>query len=135
MATAKVHNGVAIVAYVGDKAVDSEGREIKGAPKPPKDTDPSEQPGNNLVSTPEERMGLAIARAMANPKTMVAAATKPAKTSKKSDDETPPVEKTASQKAGELPTAESTTAATPEGTGSARTSSRSRPKRARTRSK
>lgn len=64
MATAKMHKGQAIVAYVGDKAVDSNGAEIEGAPKPPKDTDPSEQPGALGASTPEERMGIAIATAL-----------------------------------------------------------------------
>ena len=64
MATAKMHDGRAIVAYVGDKAIDSQGDEIKGAPKPPKDTDPSEQPGALGAPTPEERMGIAIATAL-----------------------------------------------------------------------
>jgi len=68
MATAKMHDGRAIVAYVGDKAVDSNGDEIEGAPKPPKDTDPSEQPGALGAPTPEERMGRAIAMAIIDPK-------------------------------------------------------------------
>jgi len=68
MATAKMHDGRAIVAYVDDKAIDSNGEEIPGAPKPPKDTDPSEQPGALGAPTPEERMGRAIAMAIIDPK-------------------------------------------------------------------
>jgi hypothetical protein len=64
MAEAQMHDGRAIVAYRGDVALDSEGVAIKGAPKPPKDTDPSEQPGALGAPTPEERMGLAIANAL-----------------------------------------------------------------------
>lgn len=68
MATAKMHDGRAIVAYVDDKAIDSNGEEIPGAPKPKKDTDPSEQPGALGAPTPEERMGRAIATAIVDPK-------------------------------------------------------------------
>lgn len=64
MATAKVIDGRAIVAYVGDVAVDSDGKPIEGAPKRPKDTDPSKQPGALGAPTPEERMGQAIATAL-----------------------------------------------------------------------
>ena len=61
MATAKQAGGL---YYVGDTAVDADGKAIKGAPKRPKDTDPSKQPGAFGAPTPEERMGLAIANAL-----------------------------------------------------------------------
>lgn len=61
MATAKREGGL----YYTEKgvAVDAEGREIKGAPKPSPDTPPEKQPGA-IATTPEERMGLAIANAL-----------------------------------------------------------------------
>lgn len=71
MADAKMHNGRAIVAYVDGKAVDSEGKVIEGAPKPPKDTPREKQPGSTMA-TPEERMGHAIAQAIINPQAVVA---------------------------------------------------------------
>lgn len=61
MATAKKPGGL---YYVGDTAVDADGKAIEGAPKKPKDTDPSKQPGALGAATPEERMGLAIANAL-----------------------------------------------------------------------
>ena len=64
MATAKMHDGRAIVAYVDGKAVDSNGVEIEGAPKASKDTDPWLQTGALGAPTPEERMGIAIATAL-----------------------------------------------------------------------
>lgn len=65
MAEAKVHDGVAIVAYVNGKAVDSEGRPIPGAPREPKSTPPEQQPGAVAGAiSPEERMGVAIANAL-----------------------------------------------------------------------
>lgn len=85
MGTAKQHDGRSIVAYVGDKAVDSEGEEIKGAPKPPKNTDPADQPAMSNL-TPEQRMGLEIARAVADPKGTLKAAGA-SKTSAKAADE------------------------------------------------
>lgn len=110
MATAKMHNGVAIVAYVNGKAVDSEGKEIEGAPKAPKDTDPSEQPGALGAPTAEERMGRAIAQAIVDPKGTLA--TKKPATAKSdkadaSDDERQQPDKTASQRAGEAAVNES----------------------------
>lgn len=54
------------------KAVDAEGNEVKDAPKQPKNTDPSKQPGALGAATPEERMGVAIAQAILNPKAAVA---------------------------------------------------------------
>ena len=64
MATAKMVDGVAVVAYVNGVAVDANGKPVQGAPKPPKDTDPSAQPGALGAATPEERMGRAIADAL-----------------------------------------------------------------------
>ena len=69
MAEAKLYKGangqlVAHVAYVGDTPVDSEGREVKGAPKRQPDTKPEDQPTNVLLS-PEEKMANAFALALA----------------------------------------------------------------------
>ena len=52
--------------YYTDKgvAVDAEGKKIEDAPKQPKDTDPSKQPGAVGALTSEERLGVAIATAM-----------------------------------------------------------------------
>ncbi len=50
--------------YINDVAVDAEGKKIENAPKRPADTDPSKQPGSVGASTPEERMGIAIANAL-----------------------------------------------------------------------
>lgn len=91
MAEAKRPGGL---YYVGDKAVDANGVEITNAPKRQADTDPSQQPGAFGASTPEERIGLAIARAMADPKAALAAhgVQTPASTSKASEsDELPTV--------------------------------------------
>jgi prepilin-type processing-associated H-X9-DG protein len=60
MAEAKKVNGHAIVAYVDGHAVDSEGARIEGAPRQPKDTDPSLQPGANGVQSPEEKLANAM---------------------------------------------------------------------------
>lgn len=68
MATAKQHDGRSIVAYVKGKAVDSEGKIIEGAPPEPENTDPSEQPHALAGLSPEQRMGVAIAKAVADPK-------------------------------------------------------------------
>lgn len=73
MATATMHDGRAIVAYNQQgKAVDSEGVVIPGAPRPPKDTDPAQQVGASGAPTPEERMAIAIAQAIVNPKALAA---------------------------------------------------------------
>jgi hypothetical protein len=56
---------------VDGHAVDSEGASIPGAPKPPADT-PREQQPTALATTPEERMAIAIAQAIANPKAVAA---------------------------------------------------------------
>lgn len=61
MAQAKKEGGL---YYIGDKAVDADGQEVKGAPKKPKNTDPSKQPGALGAPTPEEKMGIAIAQAL-----------------------------------------------------------------------
>jgi hypothetical protein len=66
MATAKLHDGRAIVAYVDGKAVDSNGVEIEGAPKQPKDTDPSEQPHAMAGLNTEERSAAILAGAFAS---------------------------------------------------------------------
>ena len=60
--------------YVGDTAVDAENNEIEGAPEKPKDTHPSEQPGALGGTTAEERMAIAIANAIVDPKGTIAAA-------------------------------------------------------------
>lgn len=103
MATAKMHNGVAIVAYVNGKAVDSEGREIEGAPKPPKDTDPSEQPGVMGALSQEERLAVAVAKAVNDPKGTLAK-----KRGAKDETDARPIltdeDKPASQRAGEVVT-------------------------------
>jgi hypothetical protein len=65
MSTAQVHDGHAIVAYIGGKAVDSDGKEIEGAPKQPKDTDPSKQPHALAQLNPEERSAAVLATAFA----------------------------------------------------------------------
>lgn len=72
MAEAQLHNGRAIVAYRDGVAIDSEGAEIPGAPKQAKNTPPEEQPGALGGPTPEERIGIAIAQALANPKAVLA---------------------------------------------------------------
>lgn len=62
MATAQREGGY----YRTDKgkAVDAEGKEIEGAPKPTPDTDPSNQPGAQGALSSEERLGVAIAAAI-----------------------------------------------------------------------
>jgi hypothetical protein len=65
MGEATMYKGRAIVAYVGDKAVDSNGEEIEGAPKPPKDTDPSLQPHALAALNTEERSAAILANALA----------------------------------------------------------------------
>lgn len=63
MATAKEPGGFYYTA--AGVAVDAEGKEIKGAPKPEPDTPPEKQPGAiGSVNTPEERMANAIASAL-----------------------------------------------------------------------
>lgn len=59
--------------YVEGRAVDSEGNEVKDAPKMEKDTLPSEQPGAEGMVTPEQRLAAAIADAI-KPKASVKAA-------------------------------------------------------------
>lgn len=68
MAIAKRPGGLYYTAQ--GKPVDANGVLIADAPEQPQDTDPSKQPGSllALARTPEERVGLAIARAMADPK-------------------------------------------------------------------
>lgn len=61
MATAKRPGGL---YYVNGKAVDSEGNEVKGAPKQAPDTPPDQQPGANGVQTPEEKLANALAVAL-----------------------------------------------------------------------
>lgn len=90
MAEAKLHKGRAIVAYKNGQAIDSDGKVIEGAPKQPKDTDPSQQIGRASAPTPEERMALAFAQAMANPQALLAkhaAAEAAANASADADDE------------------------------------------------
>jgi hypothetical protein len=65
MATAEMYKGRAIVAYVDGKAVDSNGEEIEGAPKQPKDTDPSQQPHAMAALNTEERSAAVLANAFA----------------------------------------------------------------------
>lgn len=73
MATAKLHDGQAIVAYnAKGEAIDSDGAVIKGAPRPPKDTPPDQQPGALGAATPEERIAVAVARAMKDPDKVLA---------------------------------------------------------------
>lgn len=88
MAEAKLHKGRAIVAYKNGQAIDSDGRVIEGAPKQPKDTDASQQIGRAHAATPEERMALAFAQALANPQALLAkAAAAEAATSTADDDD------------------------------------------------
>jgi len=63
MAEAQMYKGQAIVAYVDGKAVDSNGVEIEGAPKPSKDTDPSLQPHALAALNTEERSAAILANA------------------------------------------------------------------------
>lgn len=65
MATAKLHEGRAIVAYVDGHAVDSNGAIIEGAPPQPKDTDPSQQPHALAQLNGEERSARVLATALA----------------------------------------------------------------------
>jgi hypothetical protein len=74
MGKAKMHEGQAIVAYRDGKAIDADGNVIKGAPKPTKDTDPSQQLGRANADSPEKALALEIARAALNPAAYVAAA-------------------------------------------------------------
>jgi hypothetical protein len=74
MAEAQKHDGKAIVAYRNGQAIDSEGNVIKGAPKPPKDTDSSQQIGRANALSPEERMAAAVASAVLNPQAALARA-------------------------------------------------------------
>lgn len=74
MATAKVHEGRAIVAYVNGVAVDSNGEAIEGAPKQPKDTDPSQQPHALAQLNTEERSAAILANAFAGALKKAAAA-------------------------------------------------------------
>lgn len=61
MATAPREGGL---YYVNGVAVDANGKEIEGAPKQPKDTDPSQQPGAIGVQSPEEKLAAALATAL-----------------------------------------------------------------------
>jgi hypothetical protein len=74
MGEARMHDGKAIVAYRNGQAIDSEGNVIKGAPKPPKDTDPSQQIGRANALSSEERMAAAVAAAVINPQAALARA-------------------------------------------------------------
>lgn len=82
MGQAKLHDGHAIVGYnADDEAIDSEGRVIKGAPKRSKDTPPNQQPGALGAQTPEERIAVAVARAVKDPDAVLAnAGAQPAQT-------------------------------------------------------
>lgn len=66
MATAKQDGGLYYDA-VKKQMVDAEGKEVKGAEKPEKDTLPEAQPGAAGNATPEQRLASAIAEAI-NPK-------------------------------------------------------------------
>jgi hypothetical protein len=66
MATAKLHDGRAIVAYVNGEAVDSNGVEIEGAPKQPKDTDPSNSRTRWLASQHRRAVCAILATAFAS---------------------------------------------------------------------
>jgi hypothetical protein len=57
MAEAKRPGGL---YYMGDDAVDAEGRKIEGAAKKPADTPRDQQPGGMGVSYPEERLAKAM---------------------------------------------------------------------------
>lgn len=64
MATAKQEGGL-YYDSVRDTMVNAEGKEVKGAAKPAKDTPRDEQPaGLTGASTPEERLATAIATAL-----------------------------------------------------------------------
>lgn len=82
--------------YYTDKgvAVDAEGKKLEDAPKQPKDTDPSKQPGAAGASTSEERLGIAIATALKGGK---ATSTKDSDTD---DDALPPIKDLADHVAG-----------------------------------
>jgi hypothetical protein len=77
MANAKMVNGKALVGYVNGVGVDSEGVAIEGAPKQPKQTPSEQQPGAQGAPSPEERMAIAIAQAITNPKELAARGAKP----------------------------------------------------------
>lgn len=66
MAEAKLYKGRAITAYVNGEAVDSNGEVIEGAPKQPKDTDPSQQPHVMAALNTEERSAEVLAKAFAS---------------------------------------------------------------------
>lgn len=85
MATAKKEGGL---YYLADgTAVDANGEAVKGAPKRKPDTDPSKQPGALNAPTSEERMGFAIAQALANPQAMIAKVQAAEAAAAKTDDE------------------------------------------------
>jgi hypothetical protein len=65
MAEAVMVKGVAVVAYVNGMAVDSEGREVKGAPPESPVTDPSLQPHSMAALNTEERSAAILANALA----------------------------------------------------------------------
>jgi hypothetical protein len=65
MAEAVMVKGVAVVAYVNGMAVDSEGREVKGAPPESPVTDPSLQPHAMAALNTEERSAAILAGAFA----------------------------------------------------------------------
>lgn len=65
MAEALLVNGVALVAYVDGVGVDSEGRAVKGAPKEPPVTDPSQQPHAMAALNSDERSAAILATAFA----------------------------------------------------------------------
>jgi hypothetical protein len=66
MTEAPLVKGRAVVAYVNGVAVDSEGREVEGAPKPTPDTDPSQQPHALAQLNTEERSAQIMATAFAS---------------------------------------------------------------------
>lgn len=75
MATAKREGGLYYkpIGTTGKYvAVDAEGETIKDAPKRPADTDPSRQPAAGGMLSPEERVAVAVAKAMKDPDAILA---------------------------------------------------------------
>jgi hypothetical protein len=72
MADAKKHDGQTLYYRADGVAVNADGQVIEGAPKRRKDTPPENQPGALGASTPEERLAIAVARAVKNPDAVLA---------------------------------------------------------------
>lgn len=91
MGEAKLYKGRAIVAYVNDEAVDSEGKVIEGAPKQSPDTDPSKQPHALAALNTEERSAAVLANAFATALRGAAANSEPADTETADTDALPTI--------------------------------------------